>query len=115
MRFIQVPAPVQLKHIVSGEDGDVVTFPFWVIVRILTDVEHWGKTGEAQVMAGAIRRALLADEEVVGLEDAAWEKLKAAVSSPSVPYEPASSMQISHFIEAIFDAGRTDPRGKSAG
>jgi hypothetical protein len=116
MRYIQIPAPIRLRDLMTDEVTDR-TYTFKEFMgQMLMDLK-WGKTAADIFVASDIRQKFKdvewASGAVVDLSDAEWERLSGVIKEPSSPYAPVLVVQVTDFLRAVTDAPSKKPEAKS--
>ena len=108
MRYITVPAPIEIFNLSTGEStGRKISFHDFTQGTLLID-KRFGKSMKELQAALRIGRATREhDTGVIALETTDWEVLRDTAKEPSSEYLPGIAVQLLAFIEAIVDAPDT--------
>ncbi len=117
MRYIEVPQPIQLYHLTTGEpltvDGSDSP---WQMYRYLMDLvipdPAMGKGYEVDRVRSTIQRSFLHVHPggYVAVEDAHWEMVRKVIESPESAIPPVVTMQLFAFQQAFVSASREKPK-----
>lgn len=102
MRYIQVPAPIDIKNPVTGDDVRQAPF-FQFVVELLMD-PRFSENATAIDIAYHIHKAVKSEASPMVLESAHWLLLRTVADAPHGGYVPGLGVQMRPFIRAILDA-----------
>mgnify|MGYP007063604129 CR=1 FL=1 len=117
MRYVEVPQPIQIKNLTTGEpitvDGSVIP---WRMSRYLSDIvlpdPALGKGYKADLVRSTIRASFKDANtgDVVPVEDEHYDMVRAVIEGPESTTPPIVTMQLFPFQSAFVEAGREKPK-----
>tara|TARA_B100000029_G_scaffold119127_1_gene112232 strand:+ start:270 stop:644 length:375 start_codon:yes stop_codon:yes gene_type:complete len=117
MRYVEVPQPIQIKNLTTGEpitvDGSVIP---WRMSRYLSDIvlpdPALGKGYKADLVRSTLSAAFKDAKpgDFVPIEDEHYEMVRGVIEGPESDTPPIVTMQLFPFQAAFVEASREKPK-----